>query len=53
MFTLYTFYTPDSDVAGRTTNRAKAMQFKQAHPDYNMEETTSEVEVCDLPDQVQ
>lgn len=53
MFTLYTFYTADHDVAGKTTNHAKAMAYKTAHPDYNMEESKSEVEVCDLPEQLQ
>lgn len=50
---LYSFATQDHDPVGKTTDRATAMAYKQAHPDYLMEETNSDTPVNDLPVQTQ
>lgn len=52
-WTLYTFYTQDGESAGQTTNTAEALQYKATHPDYAMEESTSDKQVSALPKQVQ
>ncbi len=50
---LYSFQTQDHDPVGKTTDRATAMAYKQAHQDYIMEESTTDSAVNDLPVQTQ